>query len=74
MQSLGLKQWDHFGPAGSIGPGTVDDDDVFNPLSRVRLSVGARLKHCCQQACNESTSVCLREFHSFSPSSVCYKV
>src|SRR6266478_4288129 len=53
----------------SIGPRTMNNDNVSNPLRRVHLSGTSRVERRCQQKscnCNQSGSVHLREFHILS--------
>ena len=68
MKTLRLEERYHSGPARSIRPGTVNQDNIFGPLRGIRLSESSHVEAGRQdqhRGCDQSGSVHLREFHFY---------
>ena len=68
MKTLRLEKRDHSGPARSIRPGAVNQDNISGPLRGVHLSVSSHVESGRQDqhhGCDQSGSVHLRELHFY---------
>src|SRR5271170_6852809 len=68
MKALRLEQRNHSGPARSIRPGAVNQDDIFNPFWGARLGESSHVESRGQgqhRGCDQNGSVHLRKFHFY---------
>src|SRR5580698_520710 len=68
MKTLRLEQRNHPGPARSIRPRAVNQDNIFRPLRGIRLSESSHVESGRQDQhrdCDQNGSVHLREFHLY---------
>src|SRR5271169_6388907 len=68
MKTLRLEERNHSGPARSIRPGAVNQNNILGPVRGVRLSKSSHVESRRQdqhRGCDQSGAAHLREFHFY---------